>query len=102
MAPHCKELSEDLRKRIVALYNDGIGYKKIAITLKLSCSMVAKSIQRFKRPCSTHIHRLSLVNRRRSAASIAAEVGGEGGDMEVLIIIQPMMYSIRFFYISGQ
>ncbi len=35
MAPHGKELSEDLKKRIVALYKDGVGYKKIAKTLKL-------------------------------------------------------------------
>ncbi len=38
MAPHGKELSEDLKKRIVALHKDGVGYKKIAKTLKLSCS----------------------------------------------------------------
>ncbi len=41
MAPHGKELSEDLKKRIVALHKDGVGYKKIAKTLKLSCSTVA-------------------------------------------------------------
>ncbi len=49
MAPHGKELSEDLKRRIVALHVDGQGYKKIANTLKLSCSTVAKIIQRFKR-----------------------------------------------------
>ncbi len=38
MAPHGKELSEDLKKRIVALHKDGVGYKKIAKTLKLSSS----------------------------------------------------------------
>ncbi len=66
-----------------------IGYKKIAKTLKLSCSMVAKTIQRFNRTGSTqnrprhgrpkklsaraqrHIRRLCLGNRRMSAASIA-------------------------------
>ncbi len=37
MAPHGKELSEDLKKRSVALHKDGVGYKKIAKTLKLSC-----------------------------------------------------------------
>ncbi len=97
MAPHGKELSEDLKKRIVALHKDGIGYKKIAKTLKLSCSTVAKTIQRFNRTGSTqnrprhgrpkklsaraqrHIQRLCLGNRRMSAASIAAEVGGVGG-----------------------
>ena len=45
MAPHGKELSEDLKKRIVALHKDGLGYKKIAKTLKLSCSTVAQTIQ---------------------------------------------------------
>ncbi len=44
MAPHGKELSEDLKKNIVALHKDGVGYKKFAKTLKLSCSTVAKTI----------------------------------------------------------
>ncbi len=97
MAPHGKELSEDLKKIIVALHKDGVGYKKIAKTLKLSCSMVAKTIQHFNRTGSTqnrprhsrpkklsaraqrHIQRLCLGNRRMSAASIAAEVEGVGG-----------------------
>ncbi len=43
MATHGKELSEDLKKRIVFLHKDGVGYKKIAKTLKLSCSTVAKT-----------------------------------------------------------
>ncbi len=96
MAPHGKELSEDLKKRIVALQKDGVGYEKIAKTLKLSCSMVAKTIQVFNRTGSTqnrprhgrpkklsacaqrHIQRLCLGNRRMSADSIAAEVRGVG------------------------
>ncbi len=49
MAPHGKELSQDLKKRIVALHKDGIGYKKIAKTLKLSCTTVVKTIQWFNR-----------------------------------------------------
>ena len=36
MAPYGKELSEDLKKRIVALHKDELGYNKIAKTLKLS------------------------------------------------------------------
>ncbi|KAF7244403.1 Ras GTPase-activating protein 4B [Varanus komodoensis] len=97
VAPHGKELSEDLRKRIVALHKDGLGYKKIAKALKLSCSTVAKTRQRFSRTGSTqnrprhgrpkklgaraqcHIQRLPLGNRRMSAASIAAEVAGVEG-----------------------
>ncbi len=84
-------------KRTVALHKDGVGYKKIAKTLKLSCSTVAKTIQWFNRTSSTqnrprhgrpkklsaraqrHIQRLCLGNRRMTAASIAAEVEGVGG-----------------------
>ncbi len=97
MAHHGKELSEDLKKNIVALHKDGVGYKKIAKTLKLSCSTVAKTIHWFNRTGSTHsrprhgrpkklraraqrhIQRLCLGNRRMSAAGIAAEVEGVGG-----------------------
>ena len=92
MAPHGKEFSEDLKRRIVEVHEDGQGYKKIANTLKLNCSIVAKIIQRFKRAGSTqnrprvdhlkklsarverHIQMLSLKDRRRSAVSIAAEI----------------------------
>ncbi len=97
MAPHGKQLSEDLKKIIVALHKDGVGYKKIAKTLKLICSTVDKTLQRFNRTGSTqnrpchgrpkklsaraqrYIQRLCLGNRRMSAASIAAEVEGGGG-----------------------
>ncbi len=54
MAPHGKELSEDLKKIIVALHKDGVGYKKIAKTLKLSYSTMAKTMLRFNRTGSTH------------------------------------------------
>ena len=93
MAPHGKELSEDLKRHIIVLHEDGQGYKKIIPnTLKLSCSTVAKIIQCFKRAGSTqnrprvgclkklsiraecHIQMLSLKDRRRSAVSIAAEI----------------------------
>ncbi len=71
MAPHGKELSEDLKKRMVALHKDGVGYKKIAKTLKLSCSTLAKTIQRFNRTGSTQnrprhgrpVHVLSVISR---------------------------------------
>ena len=54
-----KELSEDLKRRIVVLHEYGQGYKKIANTLKLSCSTVAKIIQHFKRAWSTQNSRSS-------------------------------------------
>ncbi len=87
----------DLRKIIIALHKDGVGYKKIAKTLELSFSTVAKTIQQFNRTGSTqnwprhgrqkklsaraqrHIQRLCLGNKRMSAASIAAEVEGVWG-----------------------
>ena len=94
--------SEDLKRRIVALHEDGQGYKKIAKTLKLSCSTVAKIIQHFKRAGSTqnrplvgrpkklnaraerHIQMLSLKDRRRSAVSIAAEIEEVGVSLLML------------------
>ncbi len=97
MVPHDKELSEDLKKINVALHKDGVGYKKIAKTLKLSCSTVTKTIQWFNKTGSTqnrprrgrpkklsaraqrHIQRLCLGNRCMSGASIAADVEGVGG-----------------------
>ncbi len=38
MAPHGKELSEDLRIRIAALHEDGLGYKKFGNSLELNYS----------------------------------------------------------------
>ena len=102
MASHSKELSEDLKRHIVALHEDGQGYKKIANILKLSCSTVAKIIQRFKSAWFTqnrprvsrpkklsarverHIQMLSLKDRRRSAVSIAAETEEVGVSLLVL------------------
>ncbi len=46
MASHGKKLSEDLKKKIVALQKDVLLHKKIAKSLKLSCSTVAKTILR--------------------------------------------------------
>ncbi len=84
------------KKRIVTLYKDCVGYKRIAKTLKLSCSTVAKTIEQFNRTGSTqnrprhgqpkklsartqhYIQRLCLGNRHMSSASITAEVEGVG------------------------
>ncbi len=91
MAPHGKELSEDLRIRIVALHKDGRGYKKFGNSLKLSNSTVARVIQRFSKtgftrnrprkgrskklsPCAVRqVQKLASKNRHMSAASIALE-----------------------------
>ncbi|CAI9620654.1 unnamed protein product [Staurois parvus] len=55
MAPHGKELSENLKKELLLYIRLGLGFnkKKIAKTLKLSCSTVAKTIQCFNRTGST-------------------------------------------------
>ncbi len=92
-----RTLKENLIFFFFALHKDSVGYKKTAKTLKLSCSTVTKTIQWFNRTGSTqnrpcrgrlkklsaraqrHIERLCLGNRCMSAASIAAEVEGVGG-----------------------
>ncbi len=92
MAPHGKELSEDLRTRIFALHKDGLDYKKFGNSLELSYSTVARVIQRFSktgftrnRPCKgrskklspcdvRQVQKLASKNRGMSAASIALEV----------------------------
>ena len=102
MAPHGKELSKNLKRRIVALHEDCQGYKKITNSLKLSCSTVAKIIQRFKRVGSAQnrlrvgrpkklsayakcqIQMISLKDRCRSAVSIAAEI--EDGGVCLLVL----------------
>ncbi len=100
MAPHGKELSEDLNKKYVALHKDGVGFKKIAKTMKLSCSMAAKTIQdRFHSEqaspwstkevectCSASYPEVCFGNRRMSmsAASITAEVEGVWVSLPVL------------------
>ncbi len=49
MAPHSKELSENLRIRILALHKDGLGYKNFSNSLELSYSTVARDKQRFSK-----------------------------------------------------
>ncbi len=84
----------------------------IAKTLKLSCSTVAKTIQRFNRTGSTqnrprhgwpkklsaraqhHIQRLRLENRSMNSASIAAEVEGVGGQPVSAQIIHRTLHQI--------
>ncbi len=99
MAPHIKELSEDLRIRIVALHKDGLGYKTFDYNLELSYSTVARVIQRFSetgltrnRPCKGRSKKLSLCavrqvqklaskNRHMSVVSIALEVAEVEGQL---------------------
>ncbi|CAI9621282.1 unnamed protein product [Staurois parvus] len=48
-----KKLERFLKLYNYALHKDGLGYKRMAKTLKLICSMVAKTIQWFNRTGST-------------------------------------------------
>ena len=64
MAPQGKELSDNIEKIIAAPHKDGLGYKKIANTLKLSYSMVAKTKQRFNRTGSTQNRPHTMVEQR--------------------------------------
>ncbi len=99
MGPHGKELSEDLRIRIVALHKDGLSYKKFSNSLELSYSTVARVIQRFPKtgftqnrprkgrskklsPCAVRqMQKLAPKNSRMSAASIALEVAELEGQL---------------------
>ncbi len=119
MAPHGKELSEDLRIRIVAPHKDGLGYKKFGNSLELSYSTVARVIQRFSKtgltqnrprkgrskklsPCAVRqVQKLALKNRRMSAASIALEVAEVEGQ---LVSAQTIRHTAtcRFVWASSQ
>ncbi len=97
MAPRGKELSGDLRIRIVALHKYSLGYKTFGNSLELSCSTVARVIQRFSKtgftrnrprkgrskklsPCAVRqMQKLASKNRCMSAASIALEVAEAEG-----------------------
>ncbi len=111
MAPHGKELSEDLT--IVAFHKDGRGYK-ISNNVKLS---VARVIQRFSKtgftqnrlrkgrskmlsPCAVcQVQKLTSKNRRMSAASIALEVAEVEGQF---VSAQTIRHTLQLVGLLGR
>ncbi len=117
MAPHGKELSEDLRIRIVALHNDGRGCKKFGNTLKPSYSTVARVIQRLSKtgftlnrprkgrskklsPCAVRqVQNLASKNRNMSDASIALDVAEVEGQ---LVSAQTICHTLQQVGLHGR
>ncbi len=120
MAPHGKDLSEDLIIRTIAPHKYGLGSKKFGNRLELSYSTVARVIQRFSKtgftrnrpckgrskmlsPCAVHqMQKLASKNRRMSAASIALEVAEVEGSAGQCSDHTPHTATNRFAWPSSQ
>ncbi len=110
MAPHGKQLSEDLRIIIVALHKDGLGYKKFSYSLELSYSTVATVIERFHSEQASQesikeveslrqVQKLASKNRRMSAASIGLEVAEVKGQ---LVSAQTIRHTLQQVGLHGR
>lgn len=98
MAPHGREMCQDLRSKIISLHKKGEGYKKISKALLVSQNTVAKVVQKFKRDGNTiisvgrpgrprkltprqerHLMRKVEENRHKSSLQLAQELESQTG-----------------------
>lgn len=115
MAPHGKELPEELKNLIVRLHKDGKGYRKMGDQLKISRNTVAAVIRRYRTSHSTtnqsrsgrppkmtprtvrYLHNLALKNRRASASDLAQGLSTEIGVSVTAQTMQRTLHNVNLY-----